>query len=144
VIHRVVFDTTVVVSAMVFSNGRLAWLRGHWAAGDPVPLVSRVTVAELTRVLGYPKFQLSADDRRELLAEYLPYCEVIKVTTRCKSVCRDANDQPFLDLAQSGKADLLVSGDRDLLALARETRFLIETPAACRVRVLGVQGGTSS
>jgi predicted nucleic acid-binding protein len=83
VIRRVVFDTTVVVSAMVFANGRLAWLRGHWATGDSVPLVSRFTVAELTRVLTYPKFQLSADDRRELLGEYLPYCEIIKVTTRC-------------------------------------------------------------
>jgi putative PIN family toxin of toxin-antitoxin system len=144
VILRVVFDTTVVVSALVFTNGRLAWLRGHWAAGESVPLVSRATVAELTRVLSYPKFQLSSDDRRELLAEYLPYCEVVKVTTRCKLVCRDANDQPFLDLAQSGKADLLVSGDRDLLALAGETRFLIETPAAYRERVLGVDGGTSS
>jgi putative PIN family toxin of toxin-antitoxin system len=141
VIRRVVFDTTVVVSALVFTNDPLAWLRGHWAAGDSVPLVSRATVAELTRVLSYPKFQLSSDDRRELLA--LPYCEVVKVTTRCKLVCRDANDQPFLDLAQSGRADLLVSSDRDLLALAGETRFLIETPAAYRVRVLGVQGGTS-
>jgi len=140
----VVFDTTVVVSALVFTNGRLTWLREHWGAGDCVPLVSRATVAELTRVLGYPKFQLSSGDRRELLAEYLPYCEVIKVTGRCKLVCRDANDQPFLDLAQSGKADLLVSGDRDLLALAGETRFLIETPAAYRARVFDLRGGTSS
>jgi uncharacterized protein len=140
----VVFDTTVVVSALVFTTGRLTWLREHWRAGNSVPLVSRATVAELTRVLGYPKFQLSSDDRRELLAEYLPHCEVIKVTRSCKLVCRDANDQPFLDLAQSGKADLLVSGDRDLLALAGETRFLIETPAAYRARVFGVHGGTSS
>ncbi len=105
-----------------------------------MPLVSRATAAELTRVLGYPKFQLSSADRRELLAEYLPYCAVINVTRRCKLSCRDKNDQPFLDLAQSGKADLLVSGDRDLLALAGETRFVIETPAAYRVRIFGAQG----
>jgi putative PIN family toxin of toxin-antitoxin system len=144
VIPRVVFDTTIVVSALVFANGRLTWLRQHWRERGCVPLISRATAAELTRVLGYPKFHLSSDDRRELLAEYLPNCEIIKVTRRCKLVCRDANDQPFLDLAQGGKADLLVSGDRDLLALAGETRFLIETPAAYRVRLLGVQGGTSS
>jgi putative PIN family toxin of toxin-antitoxin system len=136
---RVVFDTTVVVSALVFTDGRLAWLRDHWRAGDFVPLVSRATLVELTRVLGYPKFRLSSDDRRELLAEYLPYCEVIKLTRRCKLICRDASDQPFLDLAQSGKADLLVSGDRDLLALDGETRFSIETPAAYRAR-LGKSG----
>jgi len=81
---------------------------------------------------------------RVVFDEYLPYCEVIKVTRRCKLACRDANDQRFLDVSQSGKADLLVSGDRDLLALAGETRFLIETPEAYRIRVFGVRSHPSS
>lgn len=134
--QRVVFDTATVVSALLFANGRLAWLRPHWREGGCVPLISRATAAELMRVLGYPKFQLSADDRRELLAEYLPCCEVIEITERCVSVCRDVNDQPFLDLAQSGKADVLVSGDLDLLALAGQTTFPIETPEAYRQRMI--------
>ena len=137
--QRVVFDTTTVVSALIFTNGRLAWLRQHWRENGCVPLISRATAAELTRVLDYPKFRLSPDDRRELLAEYLPYCEVIERTRRCASVCRDANDQPFLDLAQSGRANLLVSSDRDLLALAGQTTFLIEAPDAYRRRVARVQ-----
>jgi uncharacterized protein len=127
------------VSALLFADGRLAWLRKHWREAGCVPLISRDTAAELTRVLQYPKFHLSSDDRRELLAEYLPYCEIVEVRRRCNSVCRDANDQPFLDLAQSGKAGLLVSGDRDLLALAGETRFLIETPEAYRLRIFSAQ-----
>ena len=133
--RRVVFDTTTVVSAVLFANGRLAWLRQHWRESGCVPLISRATAAELTRVLRYPKFGLSPGDGRELLAEYLPYCEVIEVTERCTAACRDANDQPFLDLAQSGRADLLVSGDQDLLMLAGRTTFLIETPEAYRRRV---------
>ena len=132
---RVVFDTTTVISALLFANGRLAWLRQHWRESGGVPLISRATTAELTRVLGYPKFRLSQEDRRELLAEYLPYCEVIELTERCVLMCRDANDQPFLDLAQSGRADLLVSGDRDLLAMAGQTTFLIENPEDYRRRV---------
>ncbi|MGB8536027.1 MAG: putative toxin-antitoxin system toxin component, PIN family [Acidobacteriaceae bacterium] len=141
---RVVFDTTVVVSALLFTGGRLAWLRPHWHRGDALPLASRATVEELTRVLRYPKFQLSSDNRDELLAEYLPYCEIVKVTRKSKLSCRDKNDQPFLDLAEGGKADLLVTGDRDLLALAGQTRFVIETPAAYRVRVSGLQVDTLS
>jgi uncharacterized protein len=136
---RVVFDTTTVVSALFFRNGRLVWLRQHWRDGGCVSLISRATAAELTRVLGYPKFALSPEDRRELLAEYLPYCEVVEPTERCASVCRDANDQPFLDLAQSGRADVLVSGDQDLLALAGQTTFLIETSEAYRRRVSEVR-----
>ena len=109
-----------------------------------MPLASRATIEELTRVLRYPKFQLSSDHRDELLAEYLPYCEIVKVTRKSKLFCRDKNDQPFLDLAESGKADLLVTGDRDLLALAGQTRFFIETAAAYRARVSGLQDDTFS
>jgi uncharacterized protein len=133
--RRVVFDTTTVVSALLFAGGRLAWLRQHWHDAGCTPLISRDTTAELARVLAYPKFRLSSDDRTELLAEYLPYCEIVDRVKPCKAICRDAADQPFLDLAQSGKADLLISGDRDLLALAGQTVFLIETPEAYRHRV---------
>lgn len=139
--RRVVFDTTIVVSALVFANGRLAWLRRHWHEGGCVPLISALTATELTRVLGYPKFNLSSSDRRELLSDYLPFCEVIERTRRSNIVCRDVNDQPFIDLALSGKAELLISGDRDLLALAARTRFLIETPEAYRVRILQGDAG---
>ena len=138
--RRVVFDTNTVVSALLFANGRLAWLRQHWREGGCVPLISRATAAELTRVLGYPKFRLSPDDRLELLADYLPYCETIEPAQRCTSVCRDGNDQPLLDLAQSGKADLLVTGDQDLLALTGQTAFLIETPEIYRERISAAKG----
>jgi uncharacterized protein len=133
--RRVVFDTTTVVSALLFRNGRLGWLCQHWRDVGCVPLLSHATAAELIRVLGYPKFALSAADSRELLAEYLPYCDVIDPRERCEVVCRDAKDQAFLDLAQSGRAGLLVSGDQDLLMLAGQTTFRIETPEAYRRRV---------
>jgi putative PIN family toxin of toxin-antitoxin system len=133
--QRAVFDTTTVISALLFANARLSWLRQHWREGGCVPLISRATAAELTRVLHYPKFPLYPDDGRELLADYLPYCEVIERIERRAAVCRDANDQPFLDLAQSGRADLLISGDQDLLMLAGQTTFLIEAPVVYRRRV---------
>lgn len=131
---RVVFDTATVVSAFLFPDGRLAWLRAHWRERGSVPLVSKATAAELARVLGYSKFGLDMEDRRELLTDYLPYCEIVTVMRRCPVSCQDVADQPFLDLAHTGKADLLVSGDHDLLALVGETKFIIETPEAFRVR----------
>jgi putative PIN family toxin of toxin-antitoxin system len=137
--RRVVFDTNTVISALLFANGRLAWLRQHWREGGCVPLASRSTAAELTRVLRYPKFRLSTADALELLSEYLPHCQVIEPTERCASICRDANDQPFLDLAQSGGADLLVSGDQGLLTLNGQTMFPIETPEAYRRRTFEVR-----
>lgn len=128
--HRIVFDTNTVISALLFEKGRLAWLRAHWREGRCLPLISRETATELTRVLAYPKFRLATEDRQELLAEYLPHCETVERIEKCSARCRDPKDQPFLDLAESGKAQVLVSGDHDLLALAGHTAFEIETPVA--------------
>jgi len=91
------------------------------------------------RVLSYSKFRLSEQYRIEALALYLPYCKSLNPGDECPIKCRDEKDQPLLDLAQSGNADLLVTGDEDVLALAGQTTFLIETPEAYRRRVSGVE-----
>ena len=136
---RVVFDTNVVLSALLFTQGRLSWLVGHWQAGNCVPLLSRTTAAELARILAYPKFRLTAIEQLEALSEYIPFCEEVEVVQSCPVLCRDAKDQPLLDLAQSGKADQLVTGDADLMALASQTVFLIETPEEYRRRIFGTE-----
>jgi putative PIN family toxin of toxin-antitoxin system len=134
---RIVFDTNVVLSALLFTHGRLSWLVDHWQAGGCVPLVSRATAWELTRILAYPKFRLSPDEQLEALGGYIPFCETVNVLKSCPAVCRDGRDQAFLDLAESGKADLLVTGDEDLLVLAGQTSFVIETPEDYRHRFTG-------
>ena len=132
---RVVFDTNTVLSALIFTVGRLAWLRAHWRERRSIALVSRATAAELKWVLGYRKLKLSAEYQLELLGDYLSYCETIEVGGICPARCREPKDQPFLDLAHYGKADVLVTGDKDLLALAGQTVLVIETPEAYRRRI---------
>jgi putative PIN family toxin of toxin-antitoxin system len=125
---RVVFDTNTVLSALLFPRGRLAWLRWHWRDGECVPLISKSSAAELHRVLLYPKFSLDSDVRLELIGEYLPYCEIVEVAQKCNQRSRDPYDQPFLDLAFCGGAEVLVTGDDDLLVLAESTPFKIKSP----------------
>lgn len=119
-IPRVVIDTNLVLSALVFAQGRLAPLRQAWQGAQCHPLLSSATAAELIRVLAYPKFKLSTQDQQELLADYLPYCTTVRMPAQPPATpdCRDKNDLPFLQLALAGKADYLVSGDQDLLSLA--------------------------
>ena len=125
--RRVVFDTNVVLSALLFPKGRLAWLRSHWREGGAIPLISPATARELTRVLGYSKFRLSEQYRMEALALYIPYCESLNLVIKCPVGCRVAKDQPLLDLAHSGKIDVLVTGDEDLLTLVGQTAILPHT-----------------
>ena len=117
---RVVIDTNLVLSALVFAQGRLSPLRLAWQSARCHPLLSSVTAAELIRVLAYPKFKLSAEEQQELLGDYLPSCTPVRMPAMPPATpdCRDKFDLPFLQLAVVGKADYLVTGDQDLLVLA--------------------------
>jgi putative PIN family toxin of toxin-antitoxin system len=137
---RVVLGTHVVLSALVFRSGLAARLRGLWQRGAIVPVVDRKTAAELVRVLGYAKFKLASDERKDLLADYLPYAETVAETMADsparaapeaeRLVYRDPADQMFLDLAHQAGVDALVSGDADLLSLHDpDAHFSILRPA---------------
>jgi putative PIN family toxin of toxin-antitoxin system len=117
---RVVLDTNILVSALLFANGRLAWLRGAWQSGAVVPVVCPASAEELLRVLAYPKFRLTDPEREELLADILPYAEVFPAPENDPAVpeCRDPADRIFLQLARGAKVSFLVTGDADLLVLA--------------------------
>ena len=131
---RVVLDTNVVLSALVFGGGLAGRVRRAWQGGAIQPLASTTTVQELVRVLAYPKFRLSQAEQDELLADYLPYTETVRIPQPPPTVpaCRDALDAPFMHLAVAGKAQVLVSGDRDLLAIAAE----FEQASACPIWTL--------
>ena len=131
---RVVLDTHVVLSALVFGGGQAGQLRRAWQAGAFVPLASAVTVQELVRVLAYPKFALTRAAQDELLADFLPYAQTVRMPQPLPSVpeCRDPLDIPFLQLALTGQAQRLVSGDKDLLAVAQA----FHQATGCRVTTL--------
>ena len=130
--RRVVLDTNTVLSALLFVNGRLVPLRAAWQSGELTPLLCAQTVEELLRVLAYPKFRLTPEEREELLADYLPYGEVVAPwqTRPALPECRDEKDQIFLELAAVGAAQWLVTGDQDLLDINGKVQFQIIGPAA--------------
>lgn len=129
---RVVLDTNVVVSALLFGNGHLAWCRIAWQTQRFVPLVNRATTQELLRVLAYPKFKLTHDERQQLLEDFLPWVETVAGAAEAHGLphIADPDDRKFLVLAKAANADVLVSGDRHILDL-RDSGFTvpIQTPA---------------
>lgn len=128
---RWVLDTNVVLSALIRPGGITGRLRLAWQAALCVPLVSLATATELIRVLTYPKFELTPNEQHDLLADYLPWTEIVRMPNPPPATprCRDPHDLPFLLLALTAKADALVSGDKDLLALAPLRKLTIITPA---------------
>ena len=128
---RAVLDTNVLLSALLFTNGQLSWLRPCWQRGALVPVLAEPTVRELLRVLTYPKFKLDPADRERLLEDLLPWCESwTGPIPRNSHRVRDPHDQVFLDLALAAATPVLVSGDADLLALQKSVNpLLILSPA---------------
>ncbi len=102
---RVVLDTNVVLSALVFGGGAAGQVRSAWQKGALLPLASTATVQELMRVLAYPKFRLSQVEQDELLADYLPYTHIVRIPQPPPQVpsCRDVLDEPFMHLAVAGR-----------------------------------------
>ena len=134
---RVVFDTNTVITALLFSKGRLAWLRTVWRQGTVVPLISKTTTEDIVRVLAYPEFHLDAAEQEELLGDFLPFAEIIEadLPTGEVPICRDKHDQKFLELAAAGEADALVTGDTDLLVLGEQFPIPIMRPADFHRRI---------
>ncbi len=103
-----------MISALLFS-GTAARLVPLWQSRRITLLISREILTEYLRVFAYPKFQLSDQEIRPLIEEeLLPFVETIRVRRRLAVVRRDPDDDKFLECAVAGRAQYLVTGDRDL------------------------------
>ncbi|WMX11450.1 putative toxin-antitoxin system toxin component, PIN family [Pseudomonas aeruginosa] len=97
-------------------KGARTVLRGRWASnGSPLP---------------------DNLEQQELLADFLPYADVVELPAPWPDlpVCRDEKDQVFLVLAHVGKADALITGDADILAMREDFPGLIMTAEAFAAR----------
>lgn len=127
---RTAIDTSVAVSAILMPRSTprravgLAITRG-------VLLQSMATIEELDKVLRRPAFAkyVSEHARLEFLAALVNQSEIVPITERIAE-CRDSKDNKFLELAVSGTATHIVSGDDDLLVLNPFRGIAIINPAA--------------
>jgi putative PIN family toxin of toxin-antitoxin system len=127
--RRFVLDTNVLVSALLFKDsppGRVL----RWVLRNGVLLRSTQTFEELGQVLSRPKFDryVSAAHRLEFAASIHREAEAV-IDSESISACRDPKDDKFLELAVSGAADGIVSGDDDLLVLSPFRGIPILAPA---------------
>jgi putative PIN family toxin of toxin-antitoxin system len=128
-VKRVVLDTNVLVSALLF-KGALSRFVELWRKGKIIPVISKETFSELTTVLQYPKFSLSKDEIKSIIEhEILPYFEIIEVVKTVKGVCRDPEDDKFISCALSASADCIVSGDKDLCDVREHKIVKIVSPS---------------
>jgi putative PIN family toxin of toxin-antitoxin system len=106
--------------------------------GDYLLLYSDPILAELVDVLNRPrvrdKYGLSPEDIETLVALILLRGEAVVPTKRI-TICRDPKDNMFLEAASAGSADVIVSGDDDLLSLETFEGIPITTPSEFLVSI---------
>lgn len=128
---RLVLDTNIWLDWLVFDDPHIAPLRAAQAAGELRIFIDAPCTEELRRVLAYrlrkavlaPEVQAGALDRCLRVATSLVAEDPqAPVPAAPLPLCRDPDDQKFLDLAHSTGAALLLSKDRDLLGLASRAR----------------------
>ena len=131
--RRLVIDTNVLVSALIFKDSRHLPLREAWQQKRITPLMSINTYRELKHVLGYPMFKLEDHQITEAVALIGPYIEWVTIDPELAATlpkCSDREDQKFLHVALCGDAHALLSYDRALLKMKRKLPFAVFTPEA--------------
>ena len=125
---RVVLDTNVLVSGLAYPGSVPGRIVGAWRRCGLDVVLSKYILDEMVRVL--PK--LSSNKRspaeiRDLADSFLFTAEIFEPSGEMDATLRDKADQPVLGTLLAAKADYLITGDKDLLALAG--KYPIVTPA---------------
>ena len=114
---NIVVDTNVVVSAILF-GGTPGALINLWKSGRIRPLITQEILTEYIRVLAYPKFKLSEDEINYIIhQEILPFFKVVKSVPGSSIVKEDPDDDKFIQCAEAGKAEIIITGDQHFLSL---------------------------
>jgi uncharacterized protein len=126
---RIVFDTNALVSYLIATDS-VPGQSVRKAAREAVLLASQETLDELAGVLSRRKFDSYASpaDRVSFVRLIVTMVELVSIATVIRA-CRDPKDDKFLEVAVNGEADLIVTGDKDLLTLNPFHDVAIITPA---------------
>lgn len=118
----VVVDTNVALDLLIFGDPRTAPLRTLLAAGRLSWIATQVMRDELERVLAYPHILARMDyyrvDAAQVLAAFDAQARLVEIAPKVAYVCKDADDQKFIDLAAAHQA-ILLSKDKAVLCMRK-------------------------
>ncbi|WP_253074875.1 putative toxin-antitoxin system toxin component, PIN family [Cupriavidus pinatubonensis] len=121
-------DTNVLVSGLAYPGSVPGRIVAAWRQGGLDVVLSRYILDEMIRVLPrLPRLQMTATEIRDLADSLMFLAEIVEPSGTPDEALRDPADQPILLTLLAAKAQYLVTGDKDLLALA--DRYPIVTPA---------------
>jgi putative PIN family toxin of toxin-antitoxin system len=127
--RRLVVDTNVFASAIIFPRSLPRQVVDR-ALDHGVVVFSEATMSELAEELSRSKFDsfVSRAERELFLAQIESAAEFVPIIQLVRA-CRDPNDDKFLEVALNGRADVIITGDADLLEMDPWRGVLLCSPA---------------
>jgi putative PIN family toxin of toxin-antitoxin system len=129
---RVVLDANVLISAAIRPSGPPGRVVAAFLAeGSFEMVVSPAIIAEVEAALSLPKIRKylrEPDEALAWLADLVALADLVTETGLVKGVCRDPDDDAVLGAAVEGRAETIVTGDGDLLALREHEGIRILMP----------------
>jgi putative PIN family toxin of toxin-antitoxin system len=130
---RIVLDANVLVSALISSKGAPAKIVAYWQEDKLEVAISPPILNELDRVLHYPKLQeryrVSEQRIRHFLHLLARQAVAAAPSQQLTVIEVDPTDNRYLECALAAEAEVIVSGDRHLLALGEYEGIQILSPA---------------
>ena len=125
---RVVLDTNVLVSGLAYPDSIPGRIVRAWRAGALDVVLSHYILDEFVRVLPrLPRVAMTPAEIRDLADSFMFLADVVEPSGELDADLRDSADQPVLQTKMAAVADYLITGDKDLRALAE--RHPVITPA---------------
>lgn len=129
---RVAVDTNIFISTIIKPENRVGLIVARMRNGEYTLLYSEQLLNEIAEVVTrdkiWTRYKLTDETLSAFLGSIIAYGEQIRLVT-VVDVCRDPDDNILLALAVDGKADYIVSGDKDLLDLVTFEEIPIVKPA---------------
>ena len=125
---RVVLDTNVLVSGLAYPDSVPGRIISLWRQGGMEVVLSRYILDEMVRVLPrLPRLRLTTEEIGALADSFLFLADIFEPEFSQNPALRDPTDQPILALLLQSQADYLITGDKDLLALADQHPIVAPT-----------------
>jgi uncharacterized protein len=115
---RIVLDTNILVSAIIHEGKPRNLLK--MGIDDKYKIIlSKETLSELAEVLQRPKFKMKREDIIHIISALMQTGDLVKVSSNFETIDDDPDDNIIINTAHDGKADYIVTGDKDLKIIKR-------------------------
>lgn len=125
---KIILDTNILISALGW-KGKPKQIFKQVLEKELELVISQKQLQELKRVMNYPKFSFTENQKTKFLSILLEIANIVETHDNLDIIKEDPDDNIILETAIENNADIIITGDQHLLKLQKFKNIKIITPA---------------